>query len=471
MIVRRRHSPPARGTVLVAVMIITTVAAMAAAGLMFRVTAEVMASAAGVNGEQALAAAMSGVQQTVDLLQSPAEETGGWYDNPDRLRNQLVWDDGINRWYFTVYAHNPDDREDFRYGVVDEAGKINLNTADEEMLLGLPNMTEELVDCLMDFRDRDDEPRQGGAEQDYYDQLVMPYQIKNGPFVTVEELLLVKGFNGTIIYGEDANLNGMLDANEDDGEETFPPDDADGELNLGLRGWATVVSYDPDTRRDGESRLNINGGLGELTRLGRTGLGKQTVEFIQVYRAEGNMFKHTSELLGMTYKVKGTASRFRSLRHIRPGSTISSGVGRDNLATVMDRLTTRPARGMPLVGMINVNAAPKEVLAALPGMDEELGRRIADARTGLDEETLSNVAWLYTEDVVDADTFKAVAPRLTAGGYQFRIQCVGFGVPCGRFRVVEALVDLAGQTPRITYLRDITRLGLPGAINVEEQEL
>ena len=183
------------------------------------------------------------------------------------------------------------------------------------------------------------------------------------------------------------------------------------------------------------------------------------------------MFKHTSELLGMTYKVKGTASRFRSLRHIRPGSTISSGVGRDNLATVMDRLTTRPARGMPLVGMINVNAAPKEVLAALPGMDEELGRRIADARTGLDEETLSNVAWLYTEDVVDADTFKAVAPRLTAGGYQFRIQCVGFGVPCGRFRVVEALVDLAGQTPRITYLRDITRLGLPGAINVEEQEL
>ena len=466
-----RQIPASRGTVLVAVMVITTMAAMAAATLMFRIRAEVTASAAGANGEQAFAAAMSGIQQTLDLLGRPADQTGGWYDNPDRLRNQLVWDDGINRWYFTIYAHNPEDREQFRYGVTDEAGKININIADADMLLGLPNMTEELVDCLMDFRDIDETPRTNGAEQDYYDQLPFPYRIKNAPFATLEEVLLVKGFNGTVVFGEDANLNGLLDANEDDGEDTFPPDDADGELNRGLRAAATTISYDPDLRGDGQSRLNINGGLRDLGRLGRIGLSRQTVEFIQVYRAEGNLFKHPSELLGMKYKVKGAASRYRSLRHIRAGSTISSGVGRDNLAVVMDGLTTKPSGRMPLVGMISVNAAPVHVLAALPGLDEEVGERIVDARSGLDEQMLSTVAWLYIEDIVDAETFKAVAPRLTARGYQFRIQCVGFGVPCGRFRVVEVVVDIAGSTPRITYLRDITRLGLPAAIDAEEQEL
>jgi hypothetical protein len=36
---------------------------------------------------------------------------------------------------------------------------------------------------------------------------------------------------------------------------------------------------------------------------------------------------------------------------------------------------------------------------------------------------------------------------------------------------MEAVVDLAGATPRITYLRDVTRLGLPFAIHSEEEGL
>jgi len=454
-------------------MVVTAMAGMIAASLMFRVRADVTAASAGSKGEQAYAAAMSGVKRVIHLLQSPPDETGGWIDNPDRLQNQLVWDDGGTRWYFTVYAYNAAEPDELRYGVTDEAGKVNINLADLGTLLSLPGMTEELADCLMDFRDPDSNPRTNGAEQDYYDQLTFPYQIKNSSLVTLEELLLVKGFNGTIVYGEDANFNGVLDPNEDDSDETFPSDDSDGELNQGLRGSATVVSYEMNVTSDGKARLNINGSARDLAGLNKLGLGKKTTEFIQVYRAEGNKFTHPSQLLGMSYTSNGEAGkRYGSLKHVKKGTRLTSGVGRSNLATVMDKTTTATSRGStPVFGLINVNSAPRPVLEALSGVDEELAGRVLDARMSLDDETKQSVAWLYTEDIVDAGTFKKMAPALTSRGFQYRIQCVGFGVPCGRFRVIEAVVDLAGKAPRIMYLRDITRLGLPMAMDVEDMEL
>jgi hypothetical protein len=50
------------------------------------------------------------------------------------------------------------------------------------------------------------------------------------------------------------------------------------------------------------------------------------------------------------------------------------------------------------------------------------------------------------------------------------LRCVGFGLPCGRFRVLEAVIDLGGGAPRVVYLRDISRVGLPFAVNTEAIE-
>ena len=142
-------------------------------------------------------------------------------------------------------------------GLTDEAGKVNLNTAPDETLLTLPNMTPELVDCLMDYRDSGIDPRPEG--EDYYDTLQHPYVIAGQPLATLEELLMVKGFNARIIYGEDANRNGLLEPNEDDGDDSFPPDNRDGQLDRGLKGVATVVTSEPNTSATGKARANING--------------------------------------------------------------------------------------------------------------------------------------------------------------------------------------------------------------------
>jgi len=72
--------------------------------------------------------------------------------------------------------------------------------------------------------------------------------------------------------------------------------------------------------------------------------------------------------------------------------------------------------------------------------------------------------------VVSADTFKAIAPSLTARSWQFHVRCAAYGWPCGQYRVVEAVIDLAGASPRILYQRDLTRLGLPFAIDVQQEQ-
>ena len=46
--------------------------------------------------------------------------------------------------------------------------------------------------------------------------------------LNAEELALVNGATYEVLYGEDANMNGVLDPNEDDGEESAPTDNSDG---------------------------------------------------------------------------------------------------------------------------------------------------------------------------------------------------------------------------------------------------
>jgi DNA uptake protein ComE-like DNA-binding protein len=448
-----------RGSVLLVVLVLMALAGMIAAGLLYSVRAEVAAGSAVARGESAYAACQSGLATAILVLQQSRNDPTIWQDNPDLFRDRLACTDGSESWYFTVYAENPIDPSTPRYGVTDENGKINIAVADREQLLLLPNMTEELADCLLDYIDKDDEPRPAGAEQDYYSGLPYPYIIKNGAPATLEELLLVKGFTAAVVYGEDANMNGMLDANENDGDEHFPPDNADGQLDTGLRGLCTTFSYEVNVDSQGRPRLDLNNT--PPAALAAVQLPPATIQFIKLYRDEGNTFKHPSDLLDMRYTLQ---KNHPDVPTARAGTQITSGVGRQQLATVLDRLTVASGTGAAAairVGALNATTASAKALACLPGIDENLATQIVEARASLDASAAATPAWLYTQGLVDAATFKRVAPRLGSRSNQFRIRVLGYGVPSGRFRTIEAVVDFGGGSPRVVYHRDITRLGLP----------
>ncbi len=274
--VRRR-----RGVILPVMLAILLLLGLLAAGFAYRVHAERSAMNAVIYQRQARLAAESGIQKALLLLRTQRGNVAAWYDNPDEFNRIIMWspgddtlwatneelEEGTLAYRFSLVADNPyDDEDKCRYGITDESAKLNLNTATAEQLGRLISqiatedmIVEELVDALLDWRDENDTPLEFGAESQYYASLDTPYRPKSGDFDTVEELLMVKGFDGRVLYGEDQDRNGLLTPNEDDGEDSFPDDDGDGKLNRGLYPYVTVLSRDRGTDRDNRPRVYLYG--------------------------------------------------------------------------------------------------------------------------------------------------------------------------------------------------------------------
>ncbi len=145
-------------------------------------------------------------------------------------------------------------------GPADEHSKINVNATPEDptLLLSFDDMTPDVVDAFGDWIDPDDEARAQGAEKYYYQGInTIPYEPRNAPMRSEGELELIAGIWPDKSRGEDYNLNGRLDANEDDGDRTWPPDDADGVLLFGWSGFLTTWSVRGGPAGSGEPRVNL----------------------------------------------------------------------------------------------------------------------------------------------------------------------------------------------------------------------
>lgn len=439
--VARRHA-----FALIGILIVIMLASMVALSLLFRMRGEELAAGAGDGSESAWAAAMAGVQETLRVAADSELDSLEWQDSPGLFKDRLVFEDGADQWFFTVYSPG-EGGEAIRFGLTDEAGKVNVNEAGRDMLSKLPGMSLPLAQTLWDFLDANNEPEPDGAEQEYYDTLGTPYAVRNGPLDTIDELLLVRGFTPALVYGEDANMNCMLDPNEDDGTERNPPDNKDGQLSRGLRDLVTMQSYDLNYDNDLVPRTNINDPDDPLY---TNGLPESVVHYITALRSNKLTVLHVADLLEAKTTIKDAKGA---------GVVLESGVGKEELPAVLDLLSADAEEVLP--GLININTARAEVLQAIPGIDASTAESIVSTRRNLPLEKRRSMAWLFQEGLVDADTFKSIAPYITTRTWQFSFYVVGYGLPSGRYRVLEVMIDLGGDEPAVTYLRDISRLGLP----------
>jgi type II secretory pathway component PulK len=173
-----------------------------------------------------------------------------------------------------LWNYSPDDFNDFQLErcqfnvrVIDESSKLNVNTAMRDQLLGLPYMTEDVADAIIDWRDTDEDPGLYGVEGGYYENLTFGYLPRNDSFRTLRELLLVRGVTEELFYGEDTNLNGRLDYNEMDGDTNPPSDNMDAVLD---KGWAAYLTCYPiesssgttQTTQDTTTQTESSGGDG-----------------------------------------------------------------------------------------------------------------------------------------------------------------------------------------------------------------
>lgn len=423
----QRYSAQQSGAVLIIVLWIATglvtVALLFGESMMFeyRISANAVASA------QAEQAVESGARYATYILDN-LEESGSFPDETDyqpeaaQIGDSLLWVIGRDNQYSSLTTP--------QFGLIDEASKLNLNTATVEMLEELPGMTEEFAAAIVDWRDEDDEVTDNGAEADVYARLKPSYECKNAPFETIFELRLVYGADDELLFGEDANLNGLLDPNESDGDVSLPSDNRDGVLDPGLLEYVTVYSRVPNTNSEGEARVNINGD-------DDSALSELLTEKIGEDRA------------GSINTDAGQGQEFTSLLQFY----MNSGMTEEEFAKIENEISISDDDYQQ--GLINVNTASATVLACVPGIDDSKAQEIVSQQAN--HRDSHSVAWI--KDILDEASAIEAGPYLTGQSYQFTVDAAAVGRHGRSYRRTRFVIDLSEGDAKIVYRRDLSGLG------------
>ena len=171
---------PNRGIALISVLWVVALLAVVAGGMSAGMQNEARLARNLIASAQARHAAEGGVQLALLALLNGAGRSA-W--QPDGSAHERVVGDAI-----------------VRITMIDEAGKIDLNAAQDGLLDGLLKTAEledwerhSIVDAILDWRDADSFIRLNGAEDGDYLAADKPYGTKDTRFDSVDELQLVLG--------------------------------------------------------------------------------------------------------------------------------------------------------------------------------------------------------------------------------------------------------------------------------------
>lgn len=295
-----------------------------------------------------------------------------------------AWNDGVGD-----FNSVPLDGCTFSVEVIDEASKLNLNTVTREQLLWVPDMTEEIADSIIDWRDSDDDISVGGAESGYYVNLPFGYEARNGNFKTVRELLLVKGVTQGLFFGDRA-----LD-------ETVT------ERNKGWVNYFTCYSYDLGTDAGGNAQANAD-----------------SANENQPAAQAGN--NQSNAASGGGNQPAG-----------------QSGAGQSNDAS---------AGGETGSGKVNVNTASEDVLIALAQGDEQIAYDIIAYRQSL-ADGIENLDDLRATLSISDELADELINSLTTRSSVYMIRSTAKANATGIRRTLEAVVDREKSPAEILYYR------------------
>jgi len=488
-----------RGMVLITVMIVVVMVSLAGYSFAAMMFTEKKAVKLNGNALQLECATSSGEEWLKVFLSRPSaarNEQGGLYDNPDMFGGLAMFpeESPSSQVRLSIVAPRQEEGEviGLRFGVEDESSKLNLADlplweqrvpgSGKEALMHLPGMTESLAEAMLDWIDADGEPRSQGAEGDYYASLDPAYAPRNGSPLSLEELLLVKGVTRSLLFGADANRNHHVDERE----AGRAAEHAAQAVSLEDESWSallTVYSAEANVDPLGRPRINLNSPqLVQLEQALRHLLDARWASFILAYRQFGPYHGDepanaaASLVSDVSRPPKFTITSVLDLVDAKVGVPSSSKEGtttvyaspllpgRDAMRLELSRLLDYTTlTDSPLIrGRVNVNQAPRIVLAAVPGMTETLVDQILSARTSplaFHDPDRRHATWLLAEGLVDLERMKALLPYLTGGGDVFRGQIVGFFDDLPQASRVEVVIDATSNPPRQLYREDLRHLG------------
>jgi len=251
---------------------------------------------------------------------------------------------------------------------------LDVNTTDAEMLARLPGMDETLADAM-------------AAEL---------------PVRSLRELLEVEGVTVELLYGE-YDESGRLISQD-----------------VPLASLLTVGSVDP-TRSVGVGAV--------VPSAERIDVSKELTDEV------------ADQLRESLDPQSGSTQLIEALRRMATPPTSLGAVAQalkdssQSLATVGQALDIVCIGSAPARGRVDINRASVEVLAVLPGLDEESAQAIVDARRSLPPEQLVDPLWPLREGLVDEEGMLAALDRITTRSVRWVLRAEA-GVATVRDRAV-----------------------------------
>ena len=298
-------------------------------------------------------------QNARDRSRSGKNHSGELYDAAQQFR-----DVPFGRGKFRIFRRGREDEGGgIIYGISDEESRLNVNQASTNELAKLQGMTPDVAAAIIDWRDEDNEVTPGGAEAEYYSSLQPPYLPRNGPLQTVRELLMVRGISSELLFGKDADQNGLLGAAEDDRENSSTADQGGVLEDAGWSGVVTVDSSVKNLNAAGQSRVYVQS-ADEKALTAVKGITSDIAQAIIAYRNQ-NQLDNLGKLLDVTAAQNGN----------RPGQNNNQGpkvISEDLFRDIADDVTADSGQDLP--GLVNINTASLAVLICLPGIDRELAQ-------------------------------------------------------------------------------------------------
>ena len=333
-------------------------------------------------------------------------------------------------------------------GPMDEHSKININATlqERQLLLALNEMTLDIVDGIHDWIDEDDDVRPLGAERDYYLGSVS-YEPRNAPMRSIGEVELVLGIWPEYFRGEDWNLNNRLDANEDDGERTWPDDEADKHLDARWSGYLTTYSTRSAMGASGLPKIRL--GLAEPIELvDRLGVDEETAEALVNFGRDEN--SQMFQLLEVFMQSQATESETTP----QDGASGAPLLEEEELRVVLaETMIADPKKRQP--GKMNINTVSAALLRQLFLTREHLADEIIYLRSA-SPEGITSLVELTTIPAFqeDPEAFSFVARNMDTTSSVYAISSRGRSWSGGIEVEITVVVDRSTLPIRILEYRE-----------------
>lgn len=403
----------AGGFALYAVLIVVTIGALVAASVVYSAQAQRAAADAAARRVQSRALAWSGVQAALEEMRSSRQELL----RGERPKLSEEW---------SLFVEGDGRRAVARPVLVDgepavsESGKLDINTATAEMLANVPGLDAEIAARIVAARG-------------------------SGKFGSVRELASIEGLRAAFSIAGEAEPAESADA-------FVPPEEVSADRPL--EDLLTVYSFDPNIQTGmgrgveshiGARRISLRGswseGLGEAI---RDRYDEGTANIVKTIMEQGTKFERETDLVKVLRRFNSPPADW---------------------AEVLDVFCADP--GPYRLGRVDVLHAPQEALACLPGFDDAAAEQAVLLRDKLAPEQRLSPCWLVVENILTQEQFEQAFEHICSRSLQWRVVVEAGFVPGEESEreerpalqdrvVLEAVIDVSSERPRVAYLRDVS---------------